>query len=91
MHKLTNVKIIKVWPEDDYTHNHKKTRAKCPICLKWVKGANHVPTMKTLPVLWRHIRQEHPDLSKEKLSEIKQVMKGLSQALNWGMILTWPK
>jgi len=50
-----------------------------------------VPTMKTLAVLWRHIRQEHSDLSFEKLNEIKQVMRGLSMALNWGMILTWPK
>lgn len=91
MYKLTNNKTPKVWPEDDYTHNHKKTRVKCPICLRWVKGANHVQAFRTLAVLWRHIRQEHPDLSNEKLNEHKQVMKGLSKALNLGMILTWPK
>jgi len=82
--------LKKRWPEDDFTHNHKNTRVKCPICLKEIKGANHVELWKSLAVLWRHMKQQHPNLSPE-IRETKEVLRGLSKALNWGMILTWPQ
>jgi hypothetical protein len=72
----------------DFSHNYTLIRIKCPECLRTIKGGNHVKVFKNLAGLWRHIKLEHGEISNCKFntSQIKEVLKHIALAIEWGMI-----
>ena len=72
---------------EDYAHNCHPTRMKCPVCIRIVKGKNHVKVHKNLVSLWWHIKTEHGIISTTEFSmmEIIELLKTISKALNLGL------
>lgn len=77
----------------DFSHNYTKIRIKCPECIRTVKGANHVRVYDNIPGLWRHIRQEHGEISNLQLTTdmIKEVLKSITLAIEWRMLPDYDK
>ncbi len=73
---------------EDFAHNYKPVRVKCPECMRLVKGSNHVRVYKNLAGLWRHIKLEHGIISnlETNMNQIKQVLRNMSIAVYLGMI-----
>lgn len=68
---------------EDFSHNYKPVRVKCPECMRLVKGSNHVKVYKSLSGLWRHIKLEHGEISNLEYDNnlIKNVLKHISIAV----------
>lgn len=77
----------------DFSHNYAKIRIKCPECIRTVKGSNHVRVYDNIPGLWRHIKQEHGEISNLQLTTdvIKEVLKNIALAIEWRMLPDYDK
>jgi len=71
-----------------YTQNHKKSRLRCPECIRIKKILRHCKIYKSLAQLWWHFKQEHNEVSNLLFctQDIKDVLNGLSKAMDWGIL-----
>jgi len=72
--------------KEDFTHNYAPIRIRCPICFQNITPVRIVSFHKNLPSLWWHLKHDCFYPSQEKLSEIKEILKKISKALDWGML-----
>lgn len=77
----------------DFSHNYTKIRIKCPECIRTIKGVNHVRVYDNIPGLWRHIRQDHGEISNLQLTtdRIKEVLKNIVLAIEWRILPDYDK
>ena len=71
---------------DDFTHNNKYIRIKCPECLHFIKLKNHAHVYKNTSGLWWHIINDHKDISELELMEIEEILRKISIAVHLGML-----
>ena len=73
---------------EDFAHNYKRIRVKCPECMRLVRGSNHVKVYKNLAGLWRHIKLEHGEISNLEYDTnlIKNVLKYVSVAVELSIL-----
>jgi len=71
-----------------YTQNHKKSRFRCPECIRITKILRHCKIYKSLPQLWWHFKQEHGEVSNLLFctKDVKDVLNGLSKAMDLGIL-----
>jgi len=71
---------------EDFAHNYRKTRIKCPYCN--FPQHQKVHCFHNLAGLWRHLKTEHYDYLNPnlKFDEISDLLKIISKAIYLGMI-----
>ena len=73
-----------------YTQNHKKSRFRCPECVRIKKVLRQCKIYKNLSSLWIHYKLEHGEISNLIFCtrDIKEALNGLSKAIEWGILPT---
>ena len=73
-----------------YTQNHKKSRFRCPECVRIKKVLRQCKIYKNLSSLWNHFKLEHGEVSNLIFCtrDIKEALNGLSKAIEWGILPT---
>ena len=73
---------------DDFAHNYKKTRIKCPECVMAKKVTRQCKVYHNLAGLWWHFRRDHKNVGNRYFdtNEFCNILKNISKAVNLGMI-----